>query len=89
INSFFSSDLISIAITTSFVLINCFIFTDYLNLILIGLVLCLYLIIFLSRIFYYKTITKKQVEDMRCFYLVDAGVCAIVLCVGLFLGLFI
>ncbi|MDE6660462.1 MAG: hypothetical protein K2J93_01395 [Anaeroplasmataceae bacterium] len=71
------------------VLINCFIFNDYLNLILIGLVLCLYLIIFLSRIFYYKTITKKQVEDMKCFYLVDAGVCAIVLCVGLFLGLFI
>ena len=68
------------------VLVNCFIFNDYLNLVLIGIILCLYFIILLSRIFYYKTITKKQVEDMHLFYLVDAGICAIALCVGIFIG---
>ncbi|MDE6407537.1 MAG: hypothetical protein K2K48_04625 [Anaeroplasmataceae bacterium] len=71
------------------VLVNCFIFNDLMNLVLIGIILCVYCIILLSRIFYYKTITKKQVEDMHIFYLVDAGVCAIVLCVGIFIGLFI
>lgn len=71
------------------ILINCFIFNDYMNLVLIGILICLYFIIFLSRIFYYKTITKKQVEDMHIFYLVDALICAILLCVGIFIGLFI
>ncbi|MDE7264295.1 MAG: hypothetical protein K2N64_06510 [Anaeroplasmataceae bacterium] len=70
-------------------LVNCFIFNDYLNLVLIGIVCFIYLIIYFSRVFYYKTITKKQVEDMKIFYLVDAGVCAIGLCVGIFVGLFI
>ena len=71
------------------VLVNCFIFNDYMNLVLIGLIICVYFIIFFSRIFYYITITKKQVEDMKCFYLVDAVVCALALCVGIFIGLFI
>lgn len=71
------------------VLVNCFIFNDYMNLVLIGIIICLYFVLFLSRVFYYMTITKKQVEDMRTFYLVDAGVCAIALCVAVFIGLFI
>ncbi|MDE6656134.1 MAG: hypothetical protein K2J85_03995 [Anaeroplasmataceae bacterium] len=71
------------------VLINCFIFNDYFSLVLIGLILCVYGIILLSRIFYYLTITKKQVADMHIFYLMDAGICAIALCIGLFIALFI
>ena len=86
-----ASTLLSIFIMSGpiVILINCIIFNDLLNFIVIGFLLCLYLILFLSRVFYYKTITKKQVPDMYTFYLVDAGICALILCVGLFIGLFI
>ncbi|MDE7161840.1 MAG: hypothetical protein K2N65_03665 [Anaeroplasmataceae bacterium] len=70
-------------------LANCFIFNDYMNLVLIGLVLCFYFIIYLSRVFYYKTITKKQVADMKIFYLVDSLICLIGLVVGVGIGIFI
>lgn len=70
-------------------LVNCFIFNDYMNLVLIGILFFVYLIIYFSRVFYYKTITKKQIEDMKIFYLADAGICAIGLCIGIFIGLFI
>lgn len=68
---------------------NCFIFNDYFTLVLVGLAVCIYLIVFLSRVFYYKTITKKQVQDMHVFYLVDSLVCLIGLLVGILIGLFI
>lgn len=71
------------------VLINCFIFNDYLNLILIGLGFCLYLVVILSRFFYYKTITKKEVEDIHIFYLLDSFIWFIAVIVGIFIGLFI
>lgn len=71
------------------VLINCFIFNDYLNLILIGLGFCLYLIVILSRFFYFKTITKKDVCDMHIFYLIDSLIWFIAVIVGIFIGFFI
>ena len=71
------------------IFINCFIFNDYMLFCLGGILVSVFLIIFLSRVFYYKTITKKQVEDMACFYAMDAIVCAIALCIGIFIGLFI
>ena len=70
-------------------LANCFIFNDYMHLVLIGIVVCIYFIIFLSRVFYYKTITKKQVADMKIFYLVDSLVCLLGLVVGAVIGIFI
>ncbi len=71
------------------ILANCFIFNDYMSFCLIGILICIFFIIFLSRVFYYQTITKKQVEDMACFYAMDAILCAVALCVGVFIGLFI
>ena len=70
-------------------LINCFIFNDSFNMILAGLVVCVYFIIYLSRVFYYKTITQKQVEDMKIFYLVDSLICLIGLVLGVLIGIFI
>lgn len=71
------------------IFVNCFIFNDYMLLCLIGILISVFFIIFLSRVFYYKTITKKQVPDMVCFYAMDALVCALALFVGIFIGLFI
>ena len=71
------------------VFVNCFIFSDLMSSCLIGILISVFFIIFLSRVFYYKTITKKQVPDMSCFYLMDALICALALCVGIFIGLFI
>lgn len=71
------------------IFVNCFIFNDYMGLCLIGILVCVFFIIFLSRVFYYKTITQKQVPDMSCFYAVDALVCALAMFVGIFIGLFI
>ena len=71
------------------VFVNCFIFSDLMSLCLIGILISVFFIIFFSLVFYYKTITKKQVPDMSCFYLMDALICALALCVGIFIGLFI
>ncbi len=71
------------------VLINCFIFNDYINLVLIGLGFCIYLVVILSRFFYFKTITKKEVSDMYIFYLIDSFIWFIVVIIGIFIGLFI
>lgn len=86
-----SSFLLSLLIVSGIVtlLINCLIFNDYIVLILVGLGICLYLVVILSRFFYYKTITKKQVKDMHIFYLVDSIIWAIAILVGVFIGLFI
>lgn len=86
-----ASVLLSILLMTGpiVILANCFIFNDFMNLVLIGILVCVYCIILFSRIFYYKTITKKQVKDMHIFYLTDAGTCAIALCFGILIGIFI
>ena len=71
------------------IFVNCFIFNDYVSFCLIGILVSIFFLIFLSRVFYYQTITKKQVENMGSFYAMDALVCAIALCIGIFIGLFI
>ncbi|MDE6945971.1 MAG: hypothetical protein K2P14_02180 [Anaeroplasmataceae bacterium] len=70
-------------------LINCFIFNDYLFLIIIGLFVCLYFIILLGRIFYYQSIAKKRVQGMHIFYLVDGFVYFLVVLACFFIFLFI
>lgn len=54
------------------VLINCLIFVDYQTLIFIGLGICIFGVLFFSRFFYYEGITKKQIENMKYFYLFDS-----------------
>lgn len=87
--------LVSVALATLLMLgpivllANCFIFNDYFTLVIVGFAVCLYFIIFLSRVFYYKTITKKQVKDMHIFYLFDSLVCLVGLLLGIGIGIFI
>ncbi|MDE6584459.1 MAG: hypothetical protein K2K15_03565 [Anaeroplasmataceae bacterium] len=70
-------------------LINCIMFISLYSLILIGILICGYLGLFLARVFYYKTITNGRVENMKTFYTVDAGVCALIIFACVFILLFI
>ncbi len=70
-------------------LINCFIFTDFLMLILLGIAACFFVLLFLSRFFYYQGITQKRVKDMHVFYLMEALVCFAITVVCLLIFFFI
>lgn len=53
-------------------IINCTIFIEYQTLLLLGLAVCLYFLIFLSRIFYFMGISKGRIENMKSFFIVEA-----------------
>lgn len=53
------------------VLGNCFIFNDFLGLVLVGLVVCLMLLIYLTRVFYFQSVSQGSVHNMAIFHMVD------------------
>ncbi len=69
--------------------INCFIFNDFFLLIILGLGVCFFVLLFLTRFFYYQGITQKRVNDMHVFYLMEALVCFSITVVCLLILFFI
>lgn len=53
------------------VLGNCFIFNDFIGLVLVGFVVCLMLLIYLTRVFYFQSVSQGSVKNMMFFHLVD------------------
>lgn len=60
------------------VLINCFVFIDYLMLIFVGVFACLMLLIYLTRIFYFQAISQGEIQGMNVFHLVDGMIILII-----------
>ena len=54
------------------ILINAYIFYDLIPLVFLGLSLCLYVLIFLTRVFYFQGITKKECGSLKDIYIVEA-----------------
>ncbi len=53
------------------VLGNCFIFNDFIYLILIGFVASIFVIAYLARVFYFLSISQKEVDHLGIFFAVD------------------
>lgn len=71
------------------VLINCFIFNDYISLVLAGLILCLWLIYYLTRIFYFLGLSKGRVKNIGYFFLKDGIAVLLMYLISVFIFLFI
>ncbi len=70
-------------------LINCFIFVDYIAWIIRGLAVCLFFLLFLTKVFYYIILTQGQVKNMGIIYSMEALIIFIIICFIQVLVLFI
>ncbi|MDE5868026.1 MAG: hypothetical protein K2H02_03685 [Anaeroplasmataceae bacterium] len=66
------------------VLINCFVFIDYLMLIFVGVFACFMVLIYLTRLFYFQAISQGEIQGMYLFHMIDG---MIVLIITLFISL--
>lgn len=65
---------LAIVIGPVIVLANCFIFNDYLMLVMSGFAFCLVELIFLTRVFYFQCLSQHEIPHMASFHLIDAGI---------------
>lgn len=70
IMSFIMSFLIICGPTT--LLINIYMFYDLILLVVLGITICVYFLIYLTRIFYLKGLTKNECGSLKDVYLVEA-----------------
>lgn len=52
-------------------LCNLFIFYDAINYVIIGLVLCFFILIYLTRIFYFQGLSKKECGSLKEIYIFE------------------
>lgn len=52
-------------------LCNLFIFYDLINYIIIGLIICFFFLIYLSRIFYFQGLAKKECGSLKIIYIFE------------------